>query len=154
MAPNGAYVKPFGTRTAMDAELSTLHGRLKYLRETVLGDMSYDELAGRIRKKLDDEAARTGASGSSIQRYETGQRQPRADYLRAMSDVAGVSVEWIVRGPDADKLAAVKERKAAAFDRLADVFRAEEADATEVAPAPLRTADEDQRGPTTGGACG
>jgi hypothetical protein len=34
----------------MDAELSTLRGRLKYLRETVLRNISYDDLAGRIMR--------------------------------------------------------------------------------------------------------
>lgn len=55
-----------------------------------------------------DLAARLKISPSAVGMYEQGRREPSADILVAMSDIFGVSLDYLIRGepspPEAEKL--------------------------------------------------
>jgi transcriptional regulator with XRE-family HTH domain len=105
----------------MDDDLATFSGRLKYLRENILGASSHARLAVLLADHLTHGLDAEGLSGSSIQRYESGQRQPKWEFLRLLSDVTGYSIDWIVKGPEGDARAAERALKASAYDRLAAI---------------------------------
>jgi transcriptional regulator with XRE-family HTH domain len=70
---------------------SSLGDRMRWVRERALG-LTIAELA--------TEMARSGShvSANSISRYEREVRIPDVEYVRVLSEMSGVSTDWILKG--------------------------------------------------------
>lgn len=73
-------------------DLTTLPGRLKFVREEVMKGTTVDDLAEKLADHGFD------VSDASVSRYENGQRRPGFDYLVALSEVSGESLDFLVKG--------------------------------------------------------
>jgi len=73
--------------------MTTLGERLKYVREQLL-QLSQADLAGRLVA----EGGLSGITNVSVMRYEKGLRMPGADYVRAVAQVAGLDLAWLLTG--------------------------------------------------------
>lgn len=73
-------------------QLATPGGRLRWIREVVLG-LSNDRMAELLAGMADFDVA-----GPTVSRYETGNRNPPLEYYVAVAEVSGVSLDWIILG--------------------------------------------------------
>lgn len=73
--------------------MPTLGERLKHVRENVLG-ISQAKLAAR----LEESGVPDGTTNVSVMRYEKGDREPSAEYVRALAALAGVDAGWLLTG--------------------------------------------------------
>lgn len=74
----------------LPTDLTTLGERLRWVRENVLR-LSTHGLAEKLEaEEVDD------SSNASVTRYEQGKRVPKVEYVAAIAQMAGVSLDWIV----------------------------------------------------------
>jgi transcriptional regulator with XRE-family HTH domain len=111
VASSPCRVNPFRFRM----EPTTLAGRLLSLRENDLR-ISQDVLAERLRAA----GLRKGATGPSVLRYELGKREPPAEYVRVVAEVAGVDPGWLLTG-EGDKHRKPADVSQRAFEEIAAV---------------------------------
>lgn len=82
---------PMPTRTRLDA----LPTRLLWVRERVLRASS-DDVAVQLARLPDPWRHDTRAK--NVTRYERGERTPPIEYLAALSELSGCSLDWLVKG--------------------------------------------------------
>lgn len=75
------------------ADLATMQGRVAWTREHILR-MPRDELASALRALPDG----VQVQGYSIARYEEGKRTIPVEYLAALSELSGVSLDYLIAG--------------------------------------------------------
>ncbi len=76
-------------------DTATMQTRMVWTREQVLG-MSRDTLASALLALPDP--MRVAVQGYSIARYEEGKRAVPVDYLAALSELSGVSLDYLIAG--------------------------------------------------------
>lgn len=76
-------------------DLATPQGRIAWTRERLLR-MSADEVV-RALSALPD-PVRYDRPAYNVSRYETGARPVPLDYYRALSELSGVSLDWLIEG--------------------------------------------------------
>lgn len=77
------------------SDLATMQDRMIWTRDHVLG-MSRDRLASALLALPDP--VRVKVQGYSIARYEEGRRAVPVEYLAALSELSGVSLDFLIAG--------------------------------------------------------
>lgn len=107
-------------------DLATMQGRIEWARDQVLR-LEREDLADALARL--PEPWRYETNWDNIRRYERGRRAVPIDYLTALSELSGVSLDYLIAGraprgtaPDAIR------RMRRALDQIEDQYRTDPLD--------------------------
>lgn len=104
-----------------------LSDRLRWVRERVLR-VSGEDLAAQLARL--PEPWRHRVQPYTVARYETGTRAPSLNYLAALSELSGCSLDWLIKGEEGKGTALDAIRRMRhALDQIEEAYRDDPDDA-------------------------
>lgn len=114
---------------------TTLPDRLRWVREHIL-HVSGEDLTAQLARL--PEPWRLRVQSYTVTRYETGARAPSIDYLAALSELSGCSLDWLVKGvSDRGTALDAIRRVRHALDQIEEQYRDDADDAPPSAFTPV-----------------
>lgn len=128
-------------------DLATEQGRIAWARDVVLR-MTHEELTEALARL--PEPRRFARPPYNVSRYETGARPVPLAYYRALSELSGISLDWLIEGrtPRGTAIDAIR-RMRHALDQIEEHYRADPLDVP--LDAYERLAADDDDGDQSGG---